>query len=102
MLEIHLKKLRRRDDISSDEERFIENLVSHTVKVAADKVVIRAGETLNQSMILLEGWAARAKDLPSGQRQFAELHVPGDFTDLHSFSLKHLDHDVVSITACVF
>ena len=102
MIDIHLKKLRRRDDISPEEERVIRNLVSHTTQFGADKVVIRAGEALNQSLILLRGWAARAKDLPSGQRQFAELHVPGDFADLHSFTLKRLDHDVVTITPCVF
>ena len=33
----------------------------------ADKIVIRAGEELNTSMILLEGWMARSKDLQSGR-----------------------------------
>jgi CRP-like cAMP-binding protein len=101
MIENLLKKLRRRDDISAEEEQTVRNLVSHTVRVAADKVVIRAGELLKESLIVLDGWAARAKDLPSGQRQFAEIHLPGDFTDLHSFTLKRLDHDIVSITPCV-
>lgn len=101
MLEVHLQKLRKRDEISAEEERFINNLVSHTVRVPADKVVIRSGELLKESLILLQGWLARAKDLPSGQRQFAEIHLPGDFADLHSFTLKRLDHDVVSITQCV-
>ena len=100
MIENLLKKLRRRDDISAEEEQTVRNLVSHTVRVAADKVVIRAGELLKESLIVLDGWAARAKDLPSGQRQFAEIHLPGDFTDLHSFTLKRLDHDIVSITPC--
>jgi CRP-like cAMP-binding protein len=102
MIEVHLEKLRRRDDISPEEESAIRGLVSGTVQVAAHKVIIRAGQTLNESMILLRGWAGRAKDLPSGQRQFAELHVAGDFTDLHSFTLKRLDHDIVSITPCLF
>ena len=101
MIELLLKKLRKRDDISAQEEQVIRNLVSHTVKFPADKVVIRARDVLNESMILLSGWMARAKDLPSGQRQYAELHVPGDFTDLHSFSLKRLDHDVIALTPSV-
>ena len=50
--------------------------------------------------MLLKGWLARVKDLPSGERQMSELHVVGDFTDLHGFTLKRLDHDVVSLTAC--
>jgi CRP-like cAMP-binding protein len=30
-----------------------------------------------------------------------EIHVPGDFADLHGFTLKQLDHDLRSITECV-
>ncbi len=101
MIEVHLKKVLRRDDLTREEQQAIRDLVSDTVRVAADKVIVRAGATLKESMILLQGWAARAKDLPSGQRQFAEIHVAGDFTDLHSFTLKRLDHDVVSLTPCV-
>lgn len=101
MIEIHLKKLLRRDDLSAQEQQAVRDLVASTFRVAADKTIVRAGVPLKDSMILLEGWAARAKDLPSGQRQFAEIHLPGDFTDLHSFTLKRLDHDVVSITPCL-
>jgi CRP-like cAMP-binding protein len=100
MIELHLKKLRKRDDINAEEERFIRGLISHTVEIPADKVFIRAGETLRESTMLLRGWMARAKDLPSGQRQLAELHVAGDFADLHAFALKRLDHDILSITPC--
>lgn len=100
MIEVHLKKVLRRDDLTAEEQQAVRNLVSSTMRVPADRVIVRAGVPLKESMILLEGWAARAKDLPSGQRQFAEIHLPGDFTDLHSFTLKRLDHDVVSITPC--
>jgi len=102
MIDVHLKKVLRRDDLSAQEQQAVRDLVASTMRVAADKIVVRAGVPLKDSMILLEGWAARAKDLPSGQRQFAEIHLPGDFTDLHSFTLKRLDHDVVSITPCLF
>lgn len=100
MIELLLKKLRRRDDVSAQEEQVLRKLVSHKIKVPADKVVISAGDLLNESLILLNGWMARAKDLPSGQRQYAELHIPGDFVDLHSFSLKRLDHDIIAFTPC--
>jgi hypothetical protein len=42
----------------------------------------------------------RANDLADGSRQVTELHVPGDFADLHSFTLKRLDHDVRTLTRC--
>jgi CRP-like cAMP-binding protein len=100
MIEAHLMKLRARDDISAQEEQAVRGLVSQVIDLPEDRTVIRHGEELNQSMLLLSGWLARAKDLPSGQRQLAELHVAGDFADLHSFTLKRLDHDVISITRC--
>lgn len=100
MIDKHLLKLRARDEISPGEERAIRDLVSNVTEVPADRTFIRAGQELNESTLLLDGWMARAKDLRSGQRQIAELHVPGDFVDLHSFTLKHLDHEIVTLTRC--
>ena len=67
----------------------------------ADQLLIRSGEELNTSLILLDGWLARSKDLPSGERQVTELHVAGDFADLHGFTLKRLDHDVMTLSRCI-
>jgi len=101
MIERHLLKLRARDNISADEEQEIRSLVSHTIRVRSDQTFIRHGQELKESMLLLDGWMGRAKDLPSGQRQIAELHVGGDFVDLHGFTLKRLDHDVITLSECV-
>ena len=98
MIETHLKKLRARDSVSREEEAAIRGLVGSVIEVPADKTIVRHEETLNHSLLLLSGWLARAKDLPSGQRQIAELHVAGDFADLHGFTLKYLDHDVITVT----
>lgn len=100
MIDVHLKKLRRRIEISSEEEKAIRGLVAETRRVRADEILVRAGEELNTSLMLLNGWLARAKDLPGGERQVTELHVAGDFADLHGFTLKHLDHDVLAMSDC--
>jgi CRP-like cAMP-binding protein len=100
MISVHLRKLRRRTEISIEEERAIRDAVSETRKVGADQVVIRAGQELNVSLLLLDGWLARGKDLAGGERQVTELHVAGDFADLHAFTLKRLDHDIVSLSEC--
>jgi CRP-like cAMP-binding protein len=62
--------------------------------------VVREGDQLNSSLLLLRGWMARCKDLAGGQRQMTELHVAGDFADLHAFTLKRLDHDVMTLSDC--
>lgn len=100
MISVHLKKLRKRTDISSEEERAIRHAVAETRGFPADEIVVHAGVELGSSIILLEGWMARSKDLESGERQVTELHVAGDFADLHAFTLKQLDHDIVTLTDC--
>jgi CRP-like cAMP-binding protein len=100
MITVHLKKLRRRTEISSEEERAIRDAVAEVRKVRADEIVIRSGEELNASIMLLEGWMARSKDLAGGERQVTELHIAGDFPDLHGYTLKRLDHDLLSLSDC--
>jgi CRP-like cAMP-binding protein len=101
VITVHLKKLRRRIELSPEEERAIRGVVTATRKVRADQLIIRSGEELNTSTVLLDGWLARSKDLASGERQVTELHVAGDFADLHGFMLKRLDHDVLALSDCV-
>lgn len=100
MISVHLKKLRRRIEISSDEERAIRSAVSETRRVRADEVLVRAGQELTSSILLIDGWLARSKDLPGGERQISQLHVAGDFADLHGFTLKRLDHDLTALSPC--
>jgi len=100
MITVHLKKLKRRFEISSEEERVIRDLIAEIRRVPADEVIVHAGEELNVSLLLIDGWLARIKDLAGGERQVTQLHVPGDFADLHGFALKRLDHDVATMSDC--
>ena len=101
MMSVHLKKLKRRIEISSDEERALRSVISETRRVGPDQIIIQGGQELNVSLLLIDGWLARSKDLPGGQRQVTQLHVAGDFADLHSFTLKCLDHDVMTLSDCI-
>ena len=65
----------------------------------AGRPIVRSGMTLSASTLLVDGLVCRYKDLADGQRQIMELHVIGDFLDLHSFLLKRLEHNVGSMTA---
>lgn len=44
--------------------------------------------------------APRHRRGEGGRRQICEIHTPGDFADLHSFTLKHLEHDILALTEC--
>ena len=100
MITAHLKKLRKRTEISPEEERVLRSLIVETRRVPADRILIRAGEELTNSVFLLDGWMARSKDMATGERQVTELHITGDFPDLHGFTLKRLDHDIVTLSEC--
>jgi CRP-like cAMP-binding protein len=101
MITAHFKKLRLRTNISAEDERVVRDLVADHRQVGPHQMLVRSGELLNHSMLLLDGWLVRSKDLPSGERQILEIHLPGDFADLHSFTLKRLDHDIFTVTQSI-
>jgi CRP-like cAMP-binding protein len=93
-----LLKLRARDELSAHEEQVLRAAVSSVEEFPAARTLVRAGAELRHSMLVVDGFVARFKDLSDGQRQIQEIHVAGDFTDLHGFILKRLDHNVGTLT----
>ena len=93
-----LLKLRARDVIAPAEEAALRDSLSEIREVADGKVIVRAMTTLSHSTLLVQGLMCRYKDLSDGQRQITELHVAGDFVDLHGFLLKQVEHNVGSMT----
>ncbi|HEX8124194.1 MAG TPA: Crp/Fnr family transcriptional regulator [Allosphingosinicella sp.] len=93
-----LLKLRARDLLSDEEEEVLRASVSEIREFPAGRTIVRTGATLSASTLLVEGVVCRYKDLADGQRQIMELHVAGDFVDLHGFLLKQLDHNVGTMT----
>ncbi|MDP8994052.1 MAG: Crp/Fnr family transcriptional regulator [Pseudomonadota bacterium] len=93
-----LLKLRARDLVSEDEEAVLREAAEDVVEFGAGKTIIRAGLPLSHSTLVADGIVARTKDLSGGERQIQDLHLAGDFTDLHGFLLKRLDHDIVALT----
>lgn len=95
-----LMKLRVRDDVSAMEEDILRTIIEPPVLMPSRSVVVKEGVLLERSALLVQGMLGRCKDMRDGQRQITEVHVPGDFADLHSFTLKRLDQDVVALNDC--
>jgi CRP-like cAMP-binding protein len=93
-----LLKLRARDLVTGEEEEVLRASISEIIEYPAGRTIVRTGTTLSFSTLLVEGIVCRYKDLADGQRQIMELHVAGDFVDLHGFLLKQLDHNVGAMT----
>jgi CRP-like cAMP-binding protein len=94
-----LLKLRARDVVGGEEEEVLRASVAEIREHPGGRTIVRSGTTLSASTLLVEGIVCRYKDLSDGQRQIMELHVAGDFVDLHGFLLKQLDHNVGAMTA---
>jgi CRP-like cAMP-binding protein len=93
-----LMKLRRRDELSVREAAILQAAVDGTAVLPAGETLVEPGQELDRAILLTDGLIARSKDLPEGQRQITEIHVPGDFVDLHGYLLKRLDHHVIALT----
>jgi CRP-like cAMP-binding protein len=101
MIDTLLMRLRARDTVSEAEEEALRALIRNERHVPADQVIVTEGEELSGSTLLIEGLICRYKDLKNGERQITAVHVSGDFVDLPGFSLKRLDHNIMTLTPCL-
>ncbi len=92
--------LGRRDRLTAEEQQALESLVVQTRSYPDETEMVPQGGRPGESMVVIDGFAARFQILESGARQVTAVHVPGDFVDLHSFLLKSLDHGVVALGKC--
>jgi CRP-like cAMP-binding protein len=99
VIEPLLRRLRARDFVSAHEEAILRRSVREVKGREAGATIIHAAEDLDCSTVLLEGILARYK-VVGKKRQITQLHVSGDFADLHSFTLKRLDHNILALTPC--
>ncbi|UVO49397.1 Crp/Fnr family transcriptional regulator [Sphingomonas sp. SUN019] len=96
---------RRRSAMTAEEKAVLEASVEDVKTVPARKIVIRRGDRVHYSTLLLSGTMCRYMDARDGYRQLVAYQVPGDFVDLHGYPLQRLDHDVATLSesriACV-
>lgn len=88
---------RGRSILSAQELDILEQMVDRVELLPARSVVTRRGDRLRESMLLIEGAMCRYLDARDGYRQLLAFHVPGDFVDMHGYTLHRLDHDVATI-----
>lgn len=89
---------RRRSELGTDELAALEAAVERVEVVPARKLLMRRGDRMTYSTLLVSGSLCRFMDARDGYRQLLSFHVPGDFVDLHAYPLRHIDHDVGALT----
>jgi CRP-like cAMP-binding protein len=98
LIESLIRKLERRDQLEEFERKALVESVAEIREYRPHEIVVREGVDQDSSNLLLDGYLCRFKDLRDGRRQIVALHVPGDFADLHSFLLKHMEHNLAALT----
>ncbi|MGA0543993.1 Crp/Fnr family transcriptional regulator [Brevundimonas sp. VNH65] len=97
-----VEKLRRRDIISDEEMAALDGILEPPRRAAAGTDIVPEKAITTQSTLLLSGFSGRYSTLADGGRQITEINVAGDFVDLHSLLMKHMDHGVVALSDCVY
>lgn len=92
-----ITKMVHRAPLAADEQAVIEAMLSGPRTYAAGTELVRQGDQPGFSTLLVAGLCGRASTLSDGRRQITQLSVSGDFLDLHSFTLRTLDHSVVAL-----
>ncbi|MET4896681.1 Crp/Fnr family transcriptional regulator [Sphingomonadaceae bacterium jetA1] len=91
-------KGRGREAMTPEDIATLEDSIDVVRDIPARTIVNRREERVRSSSLLLEGVMCRYMDDRQGNRQIVAFHVPGDFVDLHGFAMRHLDHDVATLT----
>jgi CRP-like cAMP-binding protein len=89
---------RKIEPLTPSERGRLEGAISEVRQVAPRTILVRKGEQLEHSTLLLSGFLSRHADDRQGLRQLVSLHVPGDLVDLHAYPMKQLDHDVAALS----
>ncbi|WP_409172652.1 Crp/Fnr family transcriptional regulator [Variovorax sp. H27-G14] len=90
--------LNRTTSLSDAERGRLEAAIASVRTFRAGETAVRQDTQVQVSLLLVEGFMTRHVDALDGKRHLVAVHVPGDFVDLHAFTLKQLDHDVGALT----
>ena len=92
--------VRKRYEFSVAETNLLKERMAETQSYAPGEYLVREGERVGYSSLIVEGYACRCKDDPDGNRQIMEIQIPGNFVDLHSYPLEVLDHGICALSHC--
>jgi CRP-like cAMP-binding protein len=95
-IDLLCRKLARYAPLSAEESAALHALPVRMQDYGRGEVIVNQGAKPDESAIVVSGVVFRFKLLTDGLRQIVAMQVPGDFTDLHSFVLRPLDHAIAA------
>lgn len=99
-LQFLFRRMRCSAQVPDDAEAVIAAVFSATERVREYRIVLRRGQKVDQSLLVVDGYLCRFRDFDNGTRQITALYLPGDFVDLASYTLGRTDQDILALTNC--
>lgn len=93
-------KLRSRQALSAEDETLLREAGWVRHRFARHEVIVEPGQPLEHVHLLLSGFAARAQEDSSGNRQIVGIAIPGDLADIHGAILGRLEQELVALSVC--
>ena len=79
-----LQKLQRHTRLNEDERQAFLSVSKPAYSVPAGTDIVKRGEYVSTTCLVVQGLLARTFDTASGHRQIAALYVPGEMPDVHA------------------
>ena len=95
-----LHKLSYWAQFDADDRQAVLDLPARVKEFERQGYIVREREKVDQSCVLLSGFAVRQKIVVSGARQILSVHMKGDLVDLQNSFLGVADHSVQVLTPC--
>ena len=93
-------KFDRRAALDDSDREALRSLPHRVQTCEPGRYIVREGAPVDESALILSGFAYRHKITADGGRQIVSIHVPGDFVDLEGALLRVADHNVQALTRC--
>ena len=95
-----IRKLEQLHKLSHDDIAAIAATVTRVEEYRPNEDIIAQGDTPTEVHLIVDGYAARYKLVPSGSRQIMAFLIPGDLCDIQLTVLQHMDHSISALSPC--
>ena len=93
-----IAKFRSYLDINQDEREALQKLPFRPMEFEPGALTVKDGDRPTSSQMVLSGVLGTSKVLSNGRQQIAAIHIKGDWPDLLSLHLGHMDSDLRVLT----
>ncbi len=95
-----IQKLEQFAKLSDEDKQVLEDAAREVKVIGPRQDIITEDDKPDNVHLILDGWAARYKVLPNGDRSIMAYLIPGDLCDIHITLLDQMDHSIGALSTC--